>query len=441
MKKIIIISIVFWGISSIVQAQNKPVQELNLKTILRIAYRNNFTIQKLKFLNSASNWENALSWSPLLPQVSINGDYFFNMIYPQVGVIFGGETILFPEAVPQATLNLEASMPILNLPDFENHVSESWMNKSSNNTNQYQICLMLEKIKALYYEVLASKAFLKVAIQDIKTLQKHLTIAKISQKVGEGTRFDVLRIKAKLENALAQKVLDQNAIVIDRQELFDVLELPDKGEQIEGKLPTPNKMEIIKIKKWKMKIKHREDIEGQIEIKQALHAKLLADEMQWVPQIDVFGVRQFYKYGNYSPLILPNAQFQNDYSVGVELTWNVLNGGRNIFEANRLKNLYQAQKATIKNLIVNAQENQLEWERQYVYDVKFYRAQLKNIATSKESVRLALMDIKTGEGTQIDLLDAETDLFQAQAGAVEAKLDAAESLIHLEIAVGKFSKD
>jgi outer membrane protein TolC len=59
------------------------------------------------------------------------------------------------------------------------------------------------------------------------------------------------------------------------------------------------------------------------------------------------------------------------------------------------------------------------------------------VQKSTESVRLAREGHRVGARTNTDLLDAEAELFRAQAGVVNSQVGAIEALINLELTVGK----
>ena len=59
-----------------------------------------------------------------------------------------------------------------------------------------------------------------------------------------------------------------------------------------------------------------------------------------------------------------------------------------------------------------------------------------DITKSKESVRLAKEGRRVGTRSNTDLLDAESDLYKSEAGAISAQIGAMEALINLELSVG-----
>ncbi len=69
--------------------------------------------------------------------------------------------------------------------------------------------------------------------------------------------------------------------------------------------------------------------------------------------------------------------------------------------------------------------------------VVLYQAKLTDVDKAKESARLATLGFKAGTRTTTDVLDAELEQFRAEAGLVQAQLNALEALNNLEMAIGK----
>jgi outer membrane protein TolC len=77
------------------------------------------------------------------------------------------------------------------------------------------------------------------------------------------------------------------------------------------------------------------------------------------------------------------------------------------------------------------------WRRKFLYFVNLTQARTGDVGKSAESVRLARAGLKEGTRTTSDLLDAESELFRARAGAINAQVGSIESLLNLEVALGK----
>ena len=77
------------------------------------------------------------------------------------------------------------------------------------------------------------------------------------------------------------------------------------------------------------------------------------------------------------------------------------------------------------------------WKRRYSSNTDHYVSKQLNVTRSLESVRLAKEEERAGSRTSSEVLDAELDLFRSKAGVVNAQVNAVESLINLELALGR----
>jgi outer membrane protein TolC len=160
-----------------------------------------------------------------------------------------------------------------------------------------------------------------------------------------------------------------------------------------------------------------------------------ANDAHWVPRIGLFANYQY--YNNLNDQFGDTSSFREAYSVGISLTWNFFDGFASTAKAHQsTEQRYQAERALRMAQLQSKQDLQY-WKRKYLYFVNVYRSRLSDIEKSKESVRLAREGRRVGARTNTDFLDAEAELYRAQAGAVNAQIGSIEALINLELATGQ----
>ena len=143
------------------------------------------------------------------------------------------------------------------------------------------------------------------------------------------------------------------------------------------------------------------------------------------------------KYNQTSKSLSINDSFKNGYNIGMNLTWTFFDGCKSIakdqiaFEQ-KIQTLKTLEMAKIKAI-----NDASFWRRKYIYYVDTFKARLADIQRANESVRLAKEGRKVGTRTNTDLLDAEAELFRAEAASINAQLSSIEALINYEIATGK----
>lgn len=123
--------------------------------------------------------------------------------------------------------------------------------------------------------------------------------------------------------------------------------------------------------------------------------------------------------------------------MGLSATWTVFDGLATTARSHEAaEKRFQNEKSTqIKKL--KARQDFDVWKRKFTYFCALYHSRQGEVDKAKEALRLAKEGHRVGARTNSDMLDAETDLYRAQAGLVTAQLGAMEALINFERATGR----
>jgi outer membrane protein TolC len=255
-----------------------------------------------------------------------------------------------------------------------------------------------------------------------------LQLANANERSGTGTHFNVLRLEAQLEEARAEKALAEDNLVIARLNLARVLGHEGTDARLlQGELPVP--VQDAAVAKLTPDAEAREDLKAETEREAAVDAQSWSANAFWFPKVSLYAQTQFYKFGSFDPQILPNASFQDAFALGLNLKWDLFDGGASF--ARRMEASHQVREAAERTHAVKQQMpvDFETWKRRFLYNSALYRARLRTIEKSQESVRLAKLGLRAGTSTNSEVLDAELDLFRARAGVVRAQADAAEALL------------
>jgi outer membrane protein TolC len=167
----------------------------------------------------------------------------------------------------------------------------------------------------------------------------------------------------------------------------------------------------------------------------ALRAQRTATESTGLPRLDAFGNGYV---ANPSPRIFPQREeWKATWDVGVQLTWspNDLGGSdasTRAIDAERRK--LDAERATVKDTlrdeisaaVVATQEAAAEAE-----------SADRGLSAAEESYRVRRELFELGRATQVELVDAETDVLRARLEMIQARVDARVARVQLEHAVGR----
>jgi outer membrane protein TolC len=408
---------------------------LTLTNAIETARNNSPELKKVELAADSSSWSQLEALSEHLPHLSVNGTHFLGAKYALLGVVFGGSPIRFPSAFPQTGIDIEASILLFDGFGAINRYRASLLESEAAQFELNYAKFKLEEwIQVKFEQVLAAQEFAKVADQNIQTLEQHLQLARASQHAGFSTNIDVLRIESQLEEARAEKILTSDNVAIARQALNEAMGVDKDERSLEGVLLFPDRNKIPA--NLTLDLSQRQDLQAQSHREQAQDRMSSAAGAFLFPRVTFFGVEQFYKYGNFDPVILPNDSFQNAYSFGFRLNWNLFDGGAAIARKARTGNMAKTTSENSRKLLISSPNEFDIWKRKYIYNAALFEARKRSVEKSAESVRLATLAVKAGSKTNSEALDAELELFRARAGVVRAQLDASEALANLELAVG-----
>lgn len=410
---------------------------LSIEAAIHEAKANSPEIKELGAKVEERSWKKLEGISGYLPHLSVNASHLLGAKYQRLKVVFGGGPIGFPSAIPQDSINLLDEITV-----FDGFQSWNAFQAAGHDTEAaehelaYANFKIEHEVKLKFVQALAASALREVADENIKSLEEHLSLAKATERSGLGTRVNVLRLEAQLEEARAEKLLAEDNLVIARNDLLRVLGKDiDDGRPLQGELPEP-KMDRS-IAQLKMDVAIREDIKAQKSREAAFDSESSAAGSFWLPKVSLFAQQTFYKFGAFDPVILPNSSLQNAYSAGLNLHWDLFDGGASFARRQQAVARWKQSAERTHDAVLKVPGEFEHWKRRYTYNSTLYRARLRTIEKSEESVRLAKMGLKVGTSTNSEVLDAELDLFKARAGVVRAQADAAEALAHLELTLGK----
>ena len=409
---------------------------LSLEGAVKEAEAQNPDLKRTQAMVDESSAKVDEAFSGFLPHLGITGSHIFGLKYANIDILFQGTQITFPSAYPTDELDLNASLVLFDGLGTINMYQAARLNYNAASYDLLRLKFQIEEdITKRFYTALAAQELAEVATHNIETLEDHLRLAQATARTGFSTKFEVLRIEAQLEEARAEKVLDDDNVILARKELFKTVGLvTDDGRPLLGKLLEPDEKMIPQ--GLTLEPAGRADYQAQLKRQEAAEKLNSASDAFWWPQISAFGTFTEFQFGNFDPLILPTS-FAPAYSYGLRLTWNLFDGGASLAREKEAAAQYREAEETTRLAVLKASDEFEQSKRRFSYSTVLYRARVRAVAKSEESVRLAKIGLRAGTRTHTEVLDAELDLFHSRAGVVQAELDALNAYSNLELAVGR----
>jgi outer membrane protein TolC len=280
-----------------------------------------------------------------------------------------------------------------------------------------------------YYDLQAADSSVIINQAAVTDATRSLSDAQLQERAGVGTRFDILRAQVQLATANQDLTDAQGQQQTARKKIAQLLVVDQNTEFTAADA-------VRESGTWGYSLEDSVVLayKNRPEAKQNLSQRRISEQQQIVaaaansPQVGLFG-----SYGLDKSLSTSTAA-QDNYSLGVQLKWNFLDGGAAGAGANSEKvnqQIFENQFTTTRN--------QIRFEVEQAFSS--LGSNKKNIATAtqalqqaEESLKLARLRFQAGVGTQTDVIQAQTELARARGRRITAIINYNRSLSSLRTA-------
>ena len=288
-----------------------------------------------------------------------------------------------------------------------------------------------------YFNVLRQQSLTTANLQEEKALLEQLNLMNAKLREGLVAKSDISEANAQYQSARANRISTHVQLILAQEQLAQISgpyreNLAVLRDDFQFQKPYPADLEAwtalalsqnLSIKQARIQQRYAED-QKRIE-KAALY-----------PQIEAVGT---YGYAKQSPQNVISSDGQFD-QLGVEMNWNVYNGGRT--------------QKSIQKAAVNVRKSEAQLDaaiRKASTDVKKSYMQVET-DQAKLQARKAAMDSATivseaskaqyqeGLKTMVDVLLAQRNAFSAKQDYLNAQYDYLINVLRLKAAVGKLTE-
>lgn len=281
-----------------------------------------------------------------------------------------------------------------------------------------------------YLSLIMSRNKVSVAEQTVRDYEEHLKNANLQYEVGIVSKADVLSTNTRLANAKTALVEANNAASLAEAKFNNHVGLPVSTPIVTADKElsyTPYELSLETAKSYG--VAHRGDV-----VRAAMAVKSAEENVSRADASDMPVVR-----ANASRSMNGSHWAANDsknWAVGATLSWNVWDGGQS--KANVTAAKANVEKA--KEVYAQAIETvQLQIQEAYL-NVKAAAQKIQStraaVEAGQEDFRIKTLRYRSGVGTNVDVLDAETALGTARNNYVDALYTYNLNIATLEKAMG-----
>ena len=287
-----------------------------------------------------------------------------------------------------------------------------------------------------YYDLQESDGRVRIGEAAVNNARKSLEDAEALERAGVGTRFDVLQSQVTLANEqqnLTNALRDQRAA---RRRLAERLSISESFD-----LTAADPIEPAGSWPWSLDETIVQAFEKRAELEQQLVQRDLSEQQRKLSLSAVRPSLNFFATYSVLGLTTDNTSWRaargwaDGTTVGARFRWNFFDGGAARAAAK--------QSRIDQDIAVTRFEQVQNQVRREVEEAFFsLEASFENIATAelgveqaKEALRLARLRFQAGVGTQLEVIQQETDLTRAENNLLTAIIEYNRALSELQRAV------
>jgi len=285
-------------------------------------------------------------------------------------------------------------------------------------------------VKQTYYTVLRTQHLVDVAQEYLDGMESHLKVAQAMYKTGMVPKFDVLRAEVAVLDARQKLIKAKNGVELSKVAFNNVLnrDLNTAVSLVDSQTIDP-KYEKVSLEQLIVKAqKQRPELKSWQKTARMFEEGIKAAKGSNKPNLAVIGQ---YKWDG------EKFMDKNSSYIGLATQFNLWDGGnvkKMIKEAE--ERLAQAQTQVEKN------KKDIAYEvRQAYLNLQEAKEGLatakKTVEQAKEGLKIAQVRYKSGMGTSVERIDAQTALTQAETNYTQAFYDYNLAKAELEKALGE----
>jgi protease secretion system outer membrane protein len=415
--------------AAVLLAASGSAGAITLQAAYQAALKNDPTFRMNFFENEAAKENVVLGRSNLLPSVSAQFSTSRNIADQEqyYGAPYNEWVPSHPRYMSRSSV-VQLRQPILNLDGVARYRQGKVMAKQSqtqfeSNTNEVAMRVVGAYFDALYAEDQVALARVQ---RDMYAEQQKVN-ARLFEK-GEGTKTDMLETKARLDLAEAQLVEAQDNATAARTSLAGIIGAePGPLEQLREDFRVGD-LDIGSYEKWQKlaQANNRELATARLAIENA-RLEISKDKAGHFPRVDLVGV---YSKGQAESLNTYNQNTVNR-SIGVQVNIPIYSGGAINAQVRQAAAGYERAKADLDARTAKVMVDLRKAHDVVESSVHKIEALMKAVESGKELMKATEQSIKGGVRINLDLLNAQQQLYASQRDLAQARYSYLLGLLRL----------
>jgi outer membrane protein TolC len=415
-------------------ASDSILKEPTLSNIIQYALKNQPAVQQSLMNEAITQLQIKSKLSDWYPQVNFNYLYQHNF-QVQTNVIGGNPVRLGVNNT--SAMQFTATQTIFDRDVLLARQTKNYVLKQATQQTSNTKIEIVANVSKAFYDLLTTRQQIKVTEENILRLQQSLKDARAQFDAGIVDKTDYKRATIALNNAMAEKKANEEALHAKTDFLKSLINYP-QGQELNIQYDS-SRLEQEVILDTMQEADYTKRIEYQIleTQKKLQEANVQYNKWSFIPSLSANGAYNL-NFLNNSFSKLYSQSFPNSYA-GLTLSFPIFQGGKRKFDIQQSEWELKRTDLDIVNFknLVNSE---------YSSALASYKASLSDFLAMKENVGLAQevydvirLQYRSGIKTYLEVIAAETDLRTAEINYFNSLYRVISSKIDVEKSKGEIS--
>jgi outer membrane protein TolC len=282
---------------------------------------------------------------------------------------------------------------------------------------------LVENIRTQFYQIILDRALVQVQEESVNLLRSQLDDQQSRYEAGTVPQFNVLQAESQLQNQIPQLISAQNNYRISQVTLAKTLGIPADRQYVSDEpLPVVGSLDVTPIKYDLSEAlvtarANRPSLKAQRSNILSAVENVTVARAGWQPTLNASAGLEVEE----NPLSNNMRNTVNGWFFGVNGQWNIFDGGTTYGKFKAAKAQLEESKVTFDDAVrqveldVSTSVDNLRQAQETIVASK------KAVDVSLESLRLANERLAAGTGTQLDVLNQQTQLTTARSNYFTAE--------------------
>lgn len=416
-----------------------PASALGFMEAYRAALQNDPTYQAAIAENEAGQQNRAMGRAGLLPQISANvsrarvrGEREYT------AQTLTGSEVVEPLKYFSYSRTVQVRQSVLNMAAIANFRQGRARAEYSTEVFRGKQNDLALRLSSAYFQALLSQHAIDLAQAKVQSIEQQLKTAEVQFKAGDGTVTDVDEARARRDLAQAQLIEARNQLTVAMRSLQELVgDKPVSLAQLKADFAKQLKPELETLDTWLDRaLETSADIAAQRRALEVAEREVDKNRAGHLPTVDVYASSGRSQSDSFSSI---NQEYRTR-QLGVQVNIPIFSGGyTNAATTQAIANRERARN----ELEATVNKTHIEVTKQYSGTVSgLAKVQALELAvkSSEQALESTKMGFKAGMRSNVDILNAEEQLYTSRRDLAEAKYVYLLSRLRLKAAAGQLSE-